>query len=99
MMCVYCLRQILEQETFEQSNFIFCFPTVLVLYYYFCSVKPPQKTTFFNYSFFRGKIHTVCFVFFPQIYSGEPVSHVPMEDAIFEEPRNVSAKLHRRVAK
>ncbi len=34
-----------------------------------------------------------------QIDSGDPVSHVPMEDAIFEEPRNVSAKLHRRVAK
>ena len=33
------------------------------------------------------------------IFSQEPVIHEPMEDAIFQEPRNVTVKLHRRVAK
>ncbi len=34
-----------------------------------------------------------------EVYGGEPVFHLPMEDAIFEDPRNVSVKLHRRVAR
>ena len=34
-----------------------------------------------------------------EIYPGEAVEHTPMEDSIFEEPRNVSVKLHRRVGK
>ena len=34
-----------------------------------------------------------------ETYPGEPVEHNPMEDSIFEEPRNVSVKLHRRVGK
>jgi hypothetical protein len=29
----------------------------------------------------------------------DPVTHFPMEDTIFEEPRNVTFKLHRRAAK
>ena len=34
-----------------------------------------------------------------KIFNDEPVVYAPLEDAIFEEPRNVTAKLHRRVAK
>lgn len=34
-----------------------------------------------------------------EVYPGDPEVHLPLEDTIFEEPRNVSAKLHRRVAK
>ena len=31
-----------------------------------------------------------------EIFAGEPVTNAPLEDAIFEEPRNVTTKLHRR---
>ena len=34
-----------------------------------------------------------------KIFSGEPVSFTPLSDEIFEEPRNVTAKLHRRVGR
>ena len=34
-----------------------------------------------------------------EIFSGDPVVNAPLEDAIFEEPRNVTAKLHRRIGK
>ena len=34
-----------------------------------------------------------------KIFNSDPVFHLPMDDQIFEEPRNVTAKLHRRVAK
>ena len=33
------------------------------------------------------------------IYSGDSVSYTPMTDEIFEEPRNITAKLHRRVGR
>ena len=33
------------------------------------------------------------------IYSSDSVSYTPMTDEIFEEPRNVTAKLHRRVGR
>ena len=33
------------------------------------------------------------------IYSDDSVSHTPMTDEIFEEPRNITAKLHRRVGR
>ena len=33
------------------------------------------------------------------VYGTEPVVHTPLPDQIFENPRNVSVKLHRRVAK
>ena len=33
------------------------------------------------------------------VYGTEPVTHIPLPDQIFENPRNVSVKLHRRVAK
>ena len=34
-----------------------------------------------------------------QVYGTEPVTHTPLPDQIFESPRNISVKLHRRVAK
>lgn len=34
-----------------------------------------------------------------KVFNSDPVSYLPMEDAIFEEPRNVSAKLHRRIGR
>lgn len=34
-----------------------------------------------------------------KIYGKDPVSHTPLSDEIFEEPRNVSIKLHRRVGR
>ena len=33
------------------------------------------------------------------IYSDDSVSYTPMTDEIFEEPRNITAKLHRRVGR
>ena len=33
------------------------------------------------------------------IYNSDSVSHHPMTDEIFEEPRNITAKLHRRVGR
>ena len=33
------------------------------------------------------------------IYSSDAVSYTPMTDEIFEEPRNITAKLHRRVGR
>ena len=34
-----------------------------------------------------------------EVFNSEPVSYVPMEDQIIEVPRNVSAKLHRRIGR
>lgn len=34
-----------------------------------------------------------------RVFHPEPVTHAPMEDTIFEESRNVTIKLHRRVAR
>lgn len=34
-----------------------------------------------------------------KVYSSEPLSYAYMEDRIFETPRNVSVKLHRRVGR
>jgi hypothetical protein len=34
-----------------------------------------------------------------KIFGGEPVTFTPLSDEIFEEPRNITAKLHRRVGR
>ena len=34
-----------------------------------------------------------------KVFNSDPVSYLPMEDQIFEEARNVSAKLHRRIGR
>lgn len=34
-----------------------------------------------------------------KVYSSEPLTYAYMEDRIFETPRNVSVKLHRRVGR
>jgi discoidin domain receptor family protein 2 len=33
-----------------------------------------------------------------KLYPGDPISYIPMEDCIFEDPKNVTIKLHHRVA-
>ncbi len=33
-----------------------------------------------------------------KVYSGDPVIVKPKEDCIFEEPRNITIKLHRKIA-
>ena len=34
-----------------------------------------------------------------EIYNADVVTYTPMTDEIFEEPRNISAKLHRRIGR
>ncbi len=33
-----------------------------------------------------------------KIYSGDPIVYHPLEDCIFEEPKNITINLHRHIA-